>query len=270
MKPISNIDHKKVTSKITHESTSVAMFHFVSDLLSHVCFSLRATSVLETLFSESKTGRKGHLLKFSSKWKINKFLVSSCEHILYKVLWVLQAHLPSSKKWWQAISHVALCNETPWGREQCLLGNYTISQNSSQVRLFMKYIASETEESQNGILFTSKVIPARKQTCFQKKQMEYPKANPESRQVWSSGKTLLDLPWSNGNDQWPMAIFGHAQHTMVLHLCRAKCSLIQVFITCVLLLDAFIGLLMQKSEPSLLFEKRLVLFLLLSCQSERS
>ena len=184
-------------------------------------------------FCGQKTGCKGHLLKFSSKWKINKILVSSCEHILYKVLWVLQAHLPSSKKWWQAISHVALCNETPWGREQCLLGNYTISQNSSQVRLFMKYIASETEESQNRILFTSKVIPARKQTCFQKKkQMEYQKASPESRQVWSSGKTLLDLPWSNGNDQWPMAIFGHAQHAMVLHLCRAKCSLIQVFVTC--------------------------------------
>ena len=83
------------------------------------------------------------------------------------------------------------------------------------------------------ILFTSMVIPARKQNMFpEKKQMEYQKASPEPRQVWSSGKTLLDLPWSNGNDQWPMAIFGHAQHAMVLHLCRAKCSLIQVFVTC--------------------------------------
>lgn len=213
MKPISNIDHKKVTSKITHESTSVAMFHFVSDLLSHVCFSLRATSVLETLFLRSKTGCKGHLLKFSSKWKINKFLVSSCEHILYKVLWVLQAHLPSSKKWLQAISHVALCNETPWGREQCLLGNYTISQNSSQVRLFMKYIASETEESQNRILFTSKVIPARKQTCFQKKTNGIPKG--KSRVETSLefrknivGLTLKQWQWSmtNGNF-WPCTTY---------------------------------------------------------------
>ena len=209
MKPISNIDPKKVTSKITHESTSVAMFHFVSDLLSHVCFSLRATSVLETLFLESKTGCKGHLLKFSSKWKINKILVSSCEHILYKVLWVLQAHLPSSKKWLQAISHVALCNETPWGREQCLLGNYTISQNSSQGRLFMKYIASENEESQIRFYSQVRLFPQESKTCFQKKTNGIPKG--KSRVETSLefrknivGLTLKQWQWSmtNGNF-WP-------------------------------------------------------------------
>lgn len=205
MKPISNIDHKKVTSKITHESTSVAMFHFVSDLLSHVCFSLRATSVLETLFSESKTGCKGHLLKFSSKWKINKILVSSCEHILYKVLWVLQAHLPSSKKWLQAISHVALCNETPWGREQCLLGNYTISQNSSQVRLFMKYIASENEESQIRFYSQVRLFPQESKTCFQKKNKWNTKRQVQSRDksgvqekhCWTYLEAMAMI-----NDQW--------------------------------------------------------------------
>ena len=46
------------------------------------------------------------------------------------------------------ITHVAFCNETPWGREQCLLGNCTTSPNRSQARLFMKYIASVNEESQ--------------------------------------------------------------------------------------------------------------------------
>ena len=213
MKPISNIDHKKVTSKITHESTSVAMFHFVSDLLSHVCFSLRATSVLETLFSESKTGRKGHLLKFSSKWKINKFLVSSCEHILYKVLWVLQAHLPSSKKWLQAISHVALCNETPWGREQCLLGNYTLSQDSSQGILFMKYIASENEESQIRFYSQVRLFPQESKTCFQKKTNGIPKG--KSRVETSLefrknivGLTLKQWQWSitNGNF-WPCTTY---------------------------------------------------------------
>lgn len=39
-------------------------------------------------------------------------------------------------------------------------------------------------------------------------------------------KTLLDLPWSNGTHHWPMAIFAHTKHTMVLHLCR----LIHVFV----------------------------------------
>ena len=96
----------------------------------------------------------------------------------------------------------------------------------------MKYIASENEESQIRSYSQVRLFPQESKHVSRKKQMEYPKANPESRQVWSSGKTLLDLPWSNGNDQWPMAIFGHAQHTMVLHLCRAKCSLIQVFVTC--------------------------------------
>ena len=67
------------------------------------------------------------------------------------------------------ISHVALCNETPWIREQCLLGNYTISQNSSEVRSFMKCIASENEESQVKSYSQVRLFPQESKNVSQKK-----------------------------------------------------------------------------------------------------
>ena len=132
---------------------------------------------------------------------MNIFCTRSCEY--YKHTFQVQ------KKWWQAISHVALCNETPWGREQCLLGNYTISQNSSQGRLFMKYIASENEESQIRFYSQVRLFPQEIKTCFQKKTNGIPKG--KSRVETSLefrknivGLTLKQWQWSmtNGNF-WP-------------------------------------------------------------------
>ena len=58
----------------------------------------------------------------------------------------------------------------------------------------MKYIASENKESQIGFYSQVRLFPQESKHVSRKKQMEYQKASPESRQVWSSGKTLLDLP----------------------------------------------------------------------------
>lgn len=93
----------------------------------------------------------------------------------------------------QAISHVALCNETPWGREQCLLGNYTISQNSSQVRLFMKYIASENEESQIGFYSQVRLFPQESKHVSRKKTNGIPKGKSRVETSLEFRKNIVGL-----------------------------------------------------------------------------
>ena len=75
---------------------------------------------------------------------------------------------------------------------------------------------------QNELMFA--LCSLSRKRCNTKRQVQ------SGEKVWSSGKTLLDLPWSNGTHHWPMAIFAHTKRTMVLHLCRTICSLIHVFV----------------------------------------